>query len=247
MTQAGDSARHVRLMRDLELWLVDLQSASGALEVREQCSTLLSNEEKQRAEAMAARPDDQRYWRAAHIALRLLIARWGGIETARMAYSFSSMGRPEIACAAFSFSLSHAGAAALIGLAPHGPIGVDLELPRPVKIDEDRLLQIEEHGQSLLPGVPLPSDPEPRFLQAWVRIEAAAKAEGIGVGRALTRIGVIGGEKGSHASTMTNVFEVRDVCAAPGLYAAVAAPKLPAILPIQKFPCDQAGIAGLFG
>ena len=227
------------MMRDFEVWHVDLAQAPGALESHERRWPCLSDEEHTRAAGMAARPDDQRHWRAAHIALRLLIWRWGGKELAAAPYRFSALGRPEIAGAPFSFSLSHSGSAALIALTAHGPVGVDLERPRHVKIADERRAQIEAYGQSLSREVALPTHSDCRFLQAWVRIEAAAKAEGAGVGRQLTAAGLLGGGQKRQPQIGTRIYDVRDLHVGPKSYAAVAAPKLPAVLAISQFPSAE--------
>ena len=245
MTEAHFTAHRVNPNGHFELWHADLEAASRALEVLERQTPCLSQEQIERAAALAARPTDQQNWRAAHIALKVLIARWGGLDLARAPYTFSSMGRPAIKGAPFSFSLSHSGGHALIGLTAHGPIGVDLEVPRHVKIADDRRRQIEAHGQSLLPEVVLSADPDSRFLQAWVRIEAVAKAEGIGVGRALTNAGIMGDRSSRPASAAHRTFEVRDLDAGDHVFAAVAAPKLPAILGLKALPCTESGLQAL--
>ena len=232
-------------MRDFEVWYVDLAQASGALEAHERRWPCLSEEEHTRAAGMSARLDDQRHWRAAHIALRLLIWRWGGKELGSAPYCFSALGRPEIAGAAFSFSLSHSGSAALVALAAHGPVGVDLELPRHVKIAGERRARIEAYGQSLSPAVALPTHCDERFLQAWVRIEAAAKAEGAGVGRQLTAAGLLGGDYDRQPQMDARIYDVRDLNIGPETFAAVAAPKLPAVLPISQFPSAEAELIKL--
>ena len=245
MTEAHFTAHAVSPNRHFELWHVDLEAASLALEAHERQTPCLSQDQIERAVAMASRPADQQNWRAAHIALKVLIARWGGLELARAPYNLSLMGRPEIIGAPFSFSLSHAGSQALIGLTAYGPIGVDLEVPRPVKITEDRRGQIEALGQSLLPEVVLSADPDSRFLQAWVRIEAVAKAEGIGVGRALTNAGIMGDSRSRPASAAHRTFDVRDLDAGDHVFAAVAAPKLPTIVGLMALPCRESGLQAL--
>jgi 4'-phosphopantetheinyl transferase len=88
------------------------------------------------------------------------------------------------------FSLSHARGVALIGLTPAGTIGVDVERTREVRIAAERRAAIEAAGAAL--GASLAGDGNTRFLHAWVRLEAYAKADGCGIGRLLTQLSNLG-------------------------------------------------------
>ncbi|MDH4982862.1 hypothetical protein [Hyphomicrobium sp. D-2] len=142
---------------------------------------------------MALRDDLVRSeWLAAHIALRAIIGHVGGPDVARQTFAVTERGKPYLAQSPYAFSLSHAPGVALIGLTTGWTIGVDIERHREVRIGEVRRAGIEAAAEHLSADV-LQCDPTMRFLQAWVRIEALAKADGCGVGRMLTRLGVRGG------------------------------------------------------
>ena len=119
----------------------------------------------------------------AHIALRVLIERAFGPEWRRVPYHISPEGKPSLPDAAGGFSLSHIPGWALIALAATGPVGVDLERRRPISLSPVRREQLEWAAAALVPQRALPVDAEARFLQAWVRLEAVAKAGGMGLGR----------------------------------------------------------------
>lgn len=131
---------------NLEVWLVDLGVLRPALEDLEQRAGLLANDE--RAGAAAAEGEGDR--RAARIALRLLLAREGIGAVAVMPLVRNRFGRPRIAGPGPEFSVSHAGGHALIALCRSGPVGVDLEPLRTVRLREPRRSQILAAGAALV-------------------------------------------------------------------------------------------------
>jgi 4'-phosphopantetheinyl transferase len=172
-------------------------------------------------------------WLAAHIALRLIIERHLGARWRAIPLQRSPNTRPHLGDAAVAFSLSHIAGMALIALTPNGDIGFDLERVRPVRVRPPRRDAIEAAGAALSAGSPLPETPDARFLQAWVRLEAFAKGEGCGIGRLLTRFGVVGGreiapaelaEKVAQARAAAMASAVSDLDLGAGLFAAVALP-----------------------
>lgn len=176
--------------REPELWCVDLDAAAPALHAIEARTPRLSEAEAHRAAALSD-PATRNEWLAAHIALRLLIERACGPQWRGIAFAHEERGKPVLAGAPILFSLSHAPGLALIGIAEQGVIGVDIERVRTVRIDAARRARIRAAGAIMAPA-PLPSADDAGFLQAWVRLEALAKAEGCGIGRMLTRLGILG-------------------------------------------------------
>lgn len=216
-----------------ELWCVDLRVAAPALLAIEQRAPRLSNADRVRASAFSDSVACDE-WLATHIALRLLIERTAGPQWRGATFTRSVRGKPQLEGASVAFSLSHAPGLALIGLAREGSIGVDVERTRPVRIGAARRARIEEAGTALNEAE-LPGDGESRFLQAWVRLEAYAKADGCGVGRLLTRLGILGTGATAQAEQasvreMTELMlrdpqsprRVRDVPLGEGRFAAVA-------------------------
>lgn len=224
--------------REPELWCVDLRVTAPALLVMEQATPRLSDEERHRADALsdAATRDE---WLAAHIALRLLIERACGDTWRKIPFARQERGKPVLAGAPIAFSLSHAPGIALIGLTTAMAIGVDVERPRTVRIDAARRQRIRDAGQGASQA-PLPETDDAAFLQAWVRLEAFAKAEGCGVGRLLTRLGIMGqgsrslpapGEMSARAAALvaeSGVGPVHDLQLGEAVFAAVACAESPA-------------------
>lgn len=179
-----------RARNTAELWCVDLLTAVPGLLAIEARTPRLSDEDRARASSFSDRTVREE-WVATHIALRLLIERAAGARWRGVAYARSDRGKPHLEGIPLAFSLSHAPGLALIGIASQGSIGVDVERARPVRVGAARRTRIEEAGAALTDR-PLPSEGSGRFLQAWVRLEAYAKADGCGLGRLLTQLGILG-------------------------------------------------------
>ena len=195
-------------------------------------------------------------WLAAHIVLRLLLERAVGPQWRRAAFVRASSGKPHLDGARITFSLSHAPGLALIGLTSEGSIGVDIERSRTVRVDTARRARIEAAGAALEAAVALPSAAEARFLQAWVRLEALAKAEGCGIGRVLMRLGILGSRgRGdiardaaqSATGALRETVEVRDLVVGEGMFAAAAFAGGPATDQVSWLPATIEGLEKLCG
>lgn len=219
----------MRQQRATEVWLVDLDRWNDALSVSERQCPRLSHDEGDQITAIA-NPAEQVRRRAAYIARRLVIERMFGPSFRGHPFVHGSAGRPELPKVATGgddggVSLAHTGRYALIGCCSTGVIGVDIESPRAVTMDARRRDMIIA-AASALTAAPLPAGDGARMLQAWVRLEALAKADGRGIGHVLAGIGVVGGG-GADAGAATKLMiqsalEVCDLDAGPDLYAAVA-------------------------
>lgn len=216
----------------LELWLVDLDATAGSLLAAEADCSRLSPQEAERAQAIT---DDsaRRRWLSAHIALRLLLERWGGAGLRAQPFQFAPGGRPFLSGPAPHFSLSHAGQFALIGLTRSAPLGVDIEVISPRIMPRERRSRLVAFANDVAGGAELP-DVHPSlasgaraaagpaesanvetatFIQAWCRVEAFAKADGRGLLAVLSQAGIMGPARdapgaGDHA--------VAVACASPG-------------------------------
>ncbi len=231
-------------MAETELWLVDLDKTAAALEALEATTPRLSDDIHRRLEAMrdeAAR----RERRLSHIALRVLLESALGLAARGQPFSLSPSGKPSLPDCDVSFSLAHTKGLAAIALGGNGPLGVDIERLRPVRVPQARRGPIEAEAVILAAGEPLSSaDADARFLTAWVRIEAAAKARGSGVGPLLERLrpGVVAKSK-SHAADPQVV--VRDVPIQAGVFAAVAFAPGVSMPVLRRLPDTVQAIAAL--
>ena len=238
-----------------QLWCIDLAAAAPALREVEGRTPRLSEGDRDRASSYSdTRVADE--WLAAHIALRLLLERAAGPQWRRAAFVRAGAGKPHLDGASVAFSLSHAPGVALIGLTGEGSIGVDIERSRTVRVDAARRARIEEAAAALDAAVDLPSAGEARFLQAWVRLEALAKAEGCGIGRVLTRLGILGSRRGGEPAregasqaiaALCETAEVRDLAVGEGMFAATAFAGEPATTNVSWLPATMEGLEKLVG
>lgn len=235
-------------MEETELWLVDLDKAAAALTAIEAATPRLSEDILRRLHQMSD-DDARRERRLAHIALRILLETRLGPGIRGTPFERSASGKPSLASSGASFSLAHTRGLALIALGDSGPLGVDIERTRDVRMPEARRAPIEREAVALAAGAPLTGlDSDTRFLSAWVRIEAAAKAQGHGVGPLLERLrpdrpvepspeGVEGWDPGS--------IVVHDVGIFDGIFAALACPAGQELPLLRHFPQTAAEIDSL--
>lgn len=234
------------MMAETELWLVDLGKLRPGLEATEAAEPRLSEDMKVRFDRMAD-PVSRRERRLAHIALRLALEARVGSEIRRAPFVRNTAGKPSLPGRSCAFSLSHTQGLALIALGREEPLGVDIERMRRVRVPAARRVPIEAEAVALAEGAALSSaGPDAQFLNAWVRIEAAAKAQGCGVGSLLERL------RPRHvASPSPSVpppeavaprIVVRDVPVADGVFAAIALSAGLALPPLRHFPEDPAAI-----
>ncbi len=222
----------MKVLSEVELWAVDLAACRDALLEVERRVPRLSVADRERA-ASITDAEVRSEWQAAHVALRVIIEHACGDALRGVVLAREDRGKPFIEGAPIAFSLSHAPGLALIGISPTGSIGVDVECERVVRIGADRRARICAAGAGLTTA-PLAHDGGDGFLQAWVRLEALAKADGCGIGRILTRLGIVGagGREPVEPETMQAratfivaeppASEVRDLQLGSGRFAAVA-------------------------
>lgn len=239
--------RPVLAAAGVELWLVELDAAAQALKDSEAAIARLSFDDMQRIESIAAAGvRDER--RLTHIALRLLLERACGAGARRIDYMRSSTGRPALPGWEGAFSLSHAGGLALIGIAARGRIGVDIERERAVTFSDARRAEIVAAAEALAPDALLSGEPDARIIQAWVRLEAVAKAEAGGIGAVLERLGVGRGrgERAAGAPLLSGPsLTVHDILVGRGLRAAAALDEGVPLPLLKAFPVGDGEIAAL--
>ncbi|WP_072396671.1 hypothetical protein [Hyphomicrobium sp. CS1GBMeth3] len=233
-----------------ELWLVDLDRTEGALETLEAATPRLSIDVQERIDRMADTAT-RRERRLAHIALRILLeARLGpGIRVTP--FIRTPQDKPLLAGCETAFSLSHTRGLALIALADRDPLGVDIEVARPVRMPTHRRAPIEAEAIALAGGAPLDgAGPDARFLRAWVRLEAAAKAQGRGIGALLeplrpSRAAAMAASAAAPKKNSPPSVIVHDVPTERNVYAALALAAGVSPPPLRHLPDTAAGLDGL--
>jgi 4'-phosphopantetheinyl transferase len=165
---------------DVHLWRIDLEPPDdgGARH------SILGTDERARAARFVFDRDRNRYI-ASRAALRRLLGRYLDAEPAGVVIAAHDLGRPYLAGAhagALEFNVSHSEAQGLIGFARRGPLGVDLEVLRPVTdiVDLAERLYVEREKRVIFAV----DDPRARlhaFLTCWTRKEAVLKSTGLGL------------------------------------------------------------------
>lgn len=161
------------------IFLLDLASAGERLEAAETRHRLLG--------ADAAFSGHRRLTR---IAARIAVMQARGPEAARRPFAVAPGGKPELPDTGLHVSVSHSGSWAAIALSEVGPIGIDIEALRDVTIALPRRASILAAGRRVSADPLEGQSEDARFISAWTRIEAAAKAGGAG---ALPMLAWLGG------------------------------------------------------
>jgi 4'-phosphopantetheinyl transferase len=238
---------------ECEFIFVDILRTSSILEAEESATPRLSSIERDRFMSRAA--TDRRAaetWRSSRIALRIALERWAGSDVRQSAFEIERGGRPHLTQGWPHFSMSHTGDVAFIAISNHSAIGVDIEQSRTLNMSEERRMKLISAATKLISSrVPAHAPhvenlDDHSVLQAWVQLEAVAKATGLGIGRVLTDLGVSGGENNDELRTkpyMADRLCVKAVDVGLGYFAATAAEALPETLHVSHFPYTHSNLA----
>jgi 4'-phosphopantetheinyl transferase len=238
----------------MELWLVDLDAAAPALEALEREVPRLSADDHERAKRLSdSRAQQLRL--TTYVALRVVLERAAGPMVRGRSFIRSARGKPRLAGDGPAFSFSHTERLALIGVAGLPSIGVDLEESRSLAMSPRRREEILAVGSGLSGRLAGHADSHAPVLQAWCRLEAYAKARGLGISRVLTELGLreargrqLGTsdiEAASRQLANQAGLAVHDVELPAGLHGAVACAGSVSAPPLRRFPTDVADIARL--
>jgi 4'-phosphopantetheinyl transferase len=237
-----------------ELWLVDLKKAAPALAELEAETQRLSCDDRRRALRLPDR-EAQRLRLAAYSALRVALERLAGRRVRQRAYGRTCHGAPYLAGVPVRFNLSHTHGVALIGVTHLRAIGVDVESVRAVRISAHRRQEIQAVASGLASKSVIGSSMDRKFLQAWARLEAFAKAQGLGLGRVLVDLRVRGParealsptgiEEAARAETLRTALRVIDLDLGANLLGAVALAASARPPQLRRFPSDVAGVRRL--
>jgi 4'-phosphopantetheinyl transferase len=225
-----------------EVVLVDLAAASDLLEAAERDVPRLSADDCARVERLTHDPERKRTWRALRIATRIVLERFAGTAFRKRDFEIEDYGRPTLGAEAPYFSVSRTGHVALIAVSKAAAIGIDIEQVRPFTMTEDRRRRVLAASARLNGELARSQSLDDAcILEAWVCLEAVAKARGTGIGPLLTEEGVVGGQ--NDGSVSKSEFEIRRLDMPRGYVAAVAAKSLPSELPVVPFPDSAEALA----
>jgi 4'-phosphopantetheinyl transferase len=211
----------------IAVWQLDLQQPEPVVAA---LGDVLSPDERARAARFVFARDRRRFV-VTRACLRALLARHGGVPASAIRFAYGAHGKPswpDAAGGGVHFSVSHSEEVALIALARHVALGVDVEAVRP--LDDlagiaARFFTAAEAATIL--GVPA-HQRELAFFLCWTRKEAFSKARGDGLTLSLDRYRVtcapgeaarvveVDGSAGEGAA-----WTVHDLRPAPGFVGAV--------------------------
>jgi 4'-phosphopantetheinyl transferase len=197
-------------------WFVRLDCPAGQVA---ELARLLDAAEHDRAGRLAAAP--RRRFVVAHAVLRIVVGRAAGVAPGAVRWRFGPLGKPEpdIPGPTLHVNLSTSVDLALIGISSAGPIGVDVERvdhAAPVVRRAARFFPPADRATVL--AAP-PASAAAVYFALWVRKEAWAKAQGLGV---------IDGLKVPTSSADDPVCAITTLPAPPGFAAASAGLRQPA-------------------
>jgi len=153
-----------------------------------QFAGLLTADEQLRANRFHFEQDRQRFIVGRGI-LRTLLGRYVGCPGGKLQFSYGARGKPALASPTTEpplyFNLAHSGGLAVIALAYHQELGVDVEQIRPIT-DMEQIVRrfFAAPEQAALLGLPVEQRQE-AFFNGWTRKEAYLKALGDGLARPL--------------------------------------------------------------
>ena len=239
------------------LWLIDIEAAEPALwQIEEQTPRLSWRGQMDFQTDVNGRRARARF--SAHVALRLVLERWLGAKPVRgVAFNTAKNGKPFLAGSGLDFSLSYSENMVLIGVRAGGAIGVDLECERRLRLSEARRAAIIAVADRFNEQKPLRrrGDDGTLFLQAWTRIEAVAKATGLGIGSVLGHFGLIGPGKHRRANQPGTAMEfidnydlvVNDLDVEGDLFAAIAQIRGTVVPKIREMPISREALEAFAG
>lgn len=187
-----EQAKSLRVLAEDEVhvWRVDLQVSDN---LERYLWSLLDDDERCRADRFHFAQHRRRFV-VARGALRTILAHYLEARPTDIRFQTNAYGKPFLASdqasTGLAFNLSHSNSLALVGIACHREIGVDLELVRADFATE------EIAGRFFSPGEvaalqALPADARAQgFFNCWTRKEAFIKAKGMGLSMPLDRFDV---------------------------------------------------------
>lgn len=177
----------------MHLWWAFLDRAADGSRDPVAC---LSTEERARAAGIASEAARRR-WIASRAALRRVLAPYVGLTPERLAFGRDGRGRPflrdpgairrpgpagPLCGRGLRFNLAHSADLAVVAVGRRVPVGVDVELVRPLAAPGPLMQRVLTPAErAAVEAVPAADRPRELLLR-WVRKEAGLKALGVGLG-----------------------------------------------------------------
>jgi 4'-phosphopantetheinyl transferase len=182
--------------------------------------------------------------------LRFVLSHYLGYRPESLSFAYGKQGKPVLVDAAshgLQFNLSHTDGVALVAVARHRQVGVDVERMRP----STEVLEIaKQHFSEAEYKQLLSLDASERltaFYRCWTRKEAFLKALGEGMHRSLQgfQVSLLPGEPAAliacdNDPDLCRQWQLHSLDAGEGFIAALCHDGGPLTGPIQRFECSDA-------
>ena len=229
----------------IECWQVDLDRPDWCVDRLE---AVLAADERERAARFVFGRDRRRFV-VARACLRALLARACGLPARDIRFHYGPHGKPALdlpgAEDATHFNVSHSGDLALIGLTRDAPLGIDVEMVRPLPDLLALATRYFSPGEASAIREASPGQRELTFFLCWTRKEAFVKATGDGLALRLDRYRVAcrPGEPArildiDGSSAAAAEWTVYDLAPRPGYVGAVVMRGAPRRVSLNRFELD---------
>jgi 4'-phosphopantetheinyl transferase len=151
-------------------------------------ASILSPQEMDRVRRFARQEDRQRYW-FRQSALRKILASYLSVPAPDLRFVVGQYGKPSLDTAQISFNTSSSGDEAVLAVASHGAVGVDIQ---PVRADIDwRAIAAVAFHPLEVEWIDAQENQISAFSLIWTRREALFKAWGKGLHDNMSRTSVV--------------------------------------------------------
>ena len=208
-------------MMDVRCWSVRLEAAP------QRYYATLSDDERDRSARFRFERDRRRFV-VARGALRELLGRYLDTHPGQVRFIYNAFGKPELhpdfGRGGFKFNLAHSGDLALIAIARHADVGVDVECIEARR--ESNYADVAENFLSPTEVDALRRVPthlyDQAFFSCWTMKEAYVKGRGEGLTIPLTSFSVPISTEPAHAAVRCGGWSLFTLRPAPGYVGAVA-------------------------
>jgi len=210
-----------RLGKRIDVWQFCVPDAFRL----QQLKALLSPQELARATRFKV-SDAKDEFVAGRTFLKLALAEFTGLPAKSLPFHTNEYGKPEL-CGAHSihFNLSHSHGVLIAAISRSGPVGVDIELIRPIRNSQSIAASWFSSRECQLLESVNHEDCDREFVRLWTRKEAVLKAVGTGLSDILIRADVTGRFVNLAAGPMElpTTWEIFEIVAGPRYSCALAA------------------------
>lgn len=172
----------------VDLWLVDAAPPDAAIEQDRQ---VLSSEELARCDRLRLQ-EKRSQAIAVRAALRQILGRYLDAAADEMQFAYGEYQKPSLAAPQaeppLEFNVSHAGVWGIVAVTAGRPVGVDLEEVRPLHNQASFARTILSRAELAYYEAAPPAQRRQFLFDTWSCKEAALKAAGLGLTRALTGV-----------------------------------------------------------